>query len=330
MMKKLLTLFTLLLVTTFATSAFAGDTEVKAIFSVLDGQFERNELQVSYEITPKSWREIQKAGIRPQLVLYEATRDGRQDFRFSVELTKRRANIGFPKNLRLQRNDRLLVAIEGHHGYFHVDTTTFGEDCGRMIPLDLGRRAHQGSDHHPDRGDHHPDHAHPGHDNPGGKHDRDGFAAKIIKACGTAMAHKSSECIKLAADLEPAFAAATITACGEETEWDTEVQQCLRSAATYKNQNPAPVVTACGNATKWSSELMTCMTAASTHAKPADAVEACDAHTEWNSDLKKCLNASEPLGRRASSIIRACGDTTQWSSELTSCIRKAGTLKRHG
>ncbi len=319
-MKNIFTLISLLLVTTFATAAFASDTEIKAELRSLEGQIEHGELHVSYELSASSWQAIQKAGIRPQLVLFEVTKDGRRDFRYSVDLTRRRAEISFPKELKIRRNDTLLVAVEGHRGFFHVDTTSFGEDCGQMIPLDLGRRAHHNKDE--DRADQ--------HDKPRKHHDRDDFAASIIKACGTAMSHNSSECIKLAADLEPAFAAATITACGTETEWDTEVKQCLRSAATYKTSNPAPVVTACGSATKWSSELMTCMTSAALHARPAEAVQACDAHTEWSSDLKQCLSASEPLGRNASAIINACGDTTSWSSELTSCIRKAGNLKRRG
>lgn len=325
-MKNIFTLLSLLMITTFATSAFAGETDISAELRSLEAQMERQELHVAYEFSPKSWQAIQKAGIRPQLVLFEATKDGRRDYRYSIDLTKRRADIGFPKSLGIRPNDRLLVAIEGQRGFFHVDTTTFGEDCGDMIPLDIGRRGHAAKDdrgHDRDRGD----------DRRAKKDEKrrhEGYAASIIQACGDAMSHNASECIKLAADLEPAFAAETIRACGNETQWDTEVQQCILSAAAYKTNDPSPVITACGTATNWSSELMTCMSSASQHARPAEAVQACDAHTEWNSDLKQCLNASETLGRGASAIINACGNTTQWSSELTSCIRKAAPLKRHG
>jgi hypothetical protein len=326
-MKNVFTLLSLLMIATFATSAFAGETDISAELRSLEAQMERQELHVAYEFSPKSWQAIQKAGIRPQLVLFEATKDGRRDYRYSIDLTQRRADIGFPKNLAIRPHDKLLVAIEGHRGFFHVDTTTFGEACGDMIPLDIGGRGHSAKD------DQDRDHDR-GHDRDRGqkaeKRRHEGYAASIIQACGDAMSHNSSECIKLAADLEPAFAAATIRACGNETEWDTEVQQCMRSAAGYKTNDPAPVITACGIATNWSSELMTCMTSASQHARPAEAVQACDAHTEWNSDLKQCLNASEPLGRNAGAIINACGNTTKWSSELTSCILKAGTLKHRG
>jgi len=141
LMKNIFNLFTLLLITCFTTAAFAAETKIKVELRSLEGQIERNQLHVAYEVSPRSWQTIQKAGIQPELKVFEATKNGRQKLLYSVVLRRPNAELTLPKSLKIQQNDRLTVSIEGQRGRSKVIATSLGRSTSRMIPLAIAQPA---------------------------------------------------------------------------------------------------------------------------------------------------------------------------------------------
>ncbi|MEZ4461196.1 MAG: hypothetical protein R3E66_16050, partial [bacterium] len=202
-----------LLVLLTAATGWAAETDLDVSLVQLDASLSRQQLTVTYDIQPKSWKQLRKAGIQPQLVLREATRDGRVDFRFAAKLDARQGTLAFPRELVVRPSDRLMIAIEGANGFSHVATTTFGERCGPAIPLEVrGVSGKQdGPQHH---GDKH-------RDDKAKDHKRGNYAAAIVEACGKASKSNPSQCVSLAGNLPERSAAETIDACGEQTQWDS-------------------------------------------------------------------------------------------------------------
>ena len=302
----------------FVSSAFAADTDLELKFRKLEAQTERGALVINYKINKKSWKDVRKAGITPQLSIYTAARNGEPDFRYSVALSSQKGSFTFPKSLKIRHFNELEVRVTGFNGFYQIEHITFGERCADSLRIAISHPSHHG---HGGR-----DYNRPRKTPKRTKvvrNDGASFTAALVQACkNNVSSFESSKCIAKANKIDTKHAIAVVNACGTYTEWDSDFRKCMDKSLLFGRVNPAPAVNACGKATEWSSELLTCLDRSAKYGYQASkTVQACDAHTEWNSDFNKCIDGSRTLGRNGHLVVNACGQGADWASELHQCIR---------
>ena len=295
-------------------AAFADSGDLKAEFRELDVKQRRAGIEIDYKITRPSWRAMKKAGVQPRLNLYTKGRRGDLNFRYSVQLDKRKGEIQLPKEIKIRGSKVVELEVIGFNGFYRVANTALGERCAPRLRIALGRGHHDGK-------------------GKGKLVDREerNFGPKLVKACKAATDSSNvSRCIAKAGALrhDPI---ATVKACGANTRWGSDFNRCLDTAATFTRFSAAPSVLACGAATDWASDLNNCMKQAQTHKRePGRIIQACDEATTYSSDLKRCIKNASLLGRNADSVVAACSEGNRWSSSFHSCVEEAGEIRRRG
>lgn len=304
----------------------AHPTDMTVEFQNLELIERKGGLIINYEVQRRSWRGMRQADMDPRLNLY--TRDRRRqgfEFAFSVELDSRIGRIELPKQVKLRGTRVVEMEVVGFSGFYRVTQTRFGDACDAKVRLRVqrgngnGHGGHAGGGHGHDHDDHDDHHERPGY-----------TTAQLINAC-KASAHSTnvSSCITKANALPRGVdVPATIRACGNATQWNSEFNTCMDRAKSVRN-DPAGVVAACDEATQWNSELSTCISKAARHTGPrvAAVIKACGEATQWNSEFNACLDGSRSLGARPARTIKACADATTWNSEFNSCLQSASTTR---
>jgi hypothetical protein len=325
-MRIKVSLLVVLLSVLFSGFAFAGSPQGLGVhFESLDTRVERKGFYLEYRFSQRTWNDLKRENISPQLHLHERGRQGTLRFQYALNLKGRSGKVLIPQHVLDDSRGELIVSVVGYSGSTFVAMTSVeGGDYAEYVILQFGRgHGDDRDDRDKDRRDRDKDRR----DRDKDRGDRrDDAMVKIVEKC-VEHSQDSAKCIAGASHLLPREAPAIIDACGKTTDWDSDLVACLKSAEGYSRFG-AEVILACAESSRFASDHVKCVAAAKPHTMPVDAIKACTKSSRFPSDQVQCLQVSSPLQDRAAQIIEICSKSSSFASDQRKCIQQAALQKR--
>lgn len=325
-MKQKMSVLVVLMSVLFSGFAWAGSPQGMGVhFDALDTRVERKGFYLDYRLSQRTWNELKRANISPQLHIHERGRQGSLRFQYALDLKGRSGKLLIPQYVLDDSRGELVVSVMGYSGSVFVATTSVeGGDFAEYVVLKFGR-AHDDRDRDRDK-DRDRDRDKDRDRDRGERKKGDDAMVKIVEKCAE-HAQDAAKCIAGASRLEPREAPSIIDACGKTTDWDSDLVTCMKSAEGFSRLG-ADVILACAESSRFASDHVKCVGAAKPHSSPVEAIKACSKSTRFPSDQVQCLQVSSPLRDRAAQIIDICAKTSTFASDQRKCIQQAALQKR--